>query len=203
MTQLLRRVRQTADAGVTLVEVIVTMLLLGIVSTIVTTAVIQANQIVLHTRDETTGLTDVRNVVERLGRDVRDARGVVCDGGLADPSDATSVDPDCNSHLQLWIDYDADYVVDNDEIVTWRLQAEPDGEHFSVLRVRGNGLGGNVPVTQRSASTLVMRFAFTYDATPPASQMVRVGMRYDAEVGVGTDERQIAFSARLRNKGTK
>ena len=179
------------------------MLLLGIVSTIVTTAVIQANQIVLHTRDETTGLTDVRNVVERLGRDVRDSRGVVCDGGLADPSDITSADPDCNAHLQLWIDYDADYVVDDDEIVTWRLQAEPDGEHFSVLRVRGNGLNGNVPVTQRSASTLVMRFAFTYDATPPDSQVVRVGMRYDAEVGVGTDERQIAFSARLRNKGTK
>jgi prepilin-type N-terminal cleavage/methylation domain-containing protein len=196
-------VRQTTDAGVTLVEVIVTMLLLGIVSTIVTTAVIQANQIVLHTRDETTGLTDVRNVVERLGRDVRDARGVVCDGGLADPSDNTSADPSCNSHLQLWIDYDADYVVDNDEIVTWRLQAEPDGEHFSVLRIRGNGLAGNVPLTQRSASTLVMRFAFTYDAAPPASQVVRIGMRYDAEVGVGTDERQIAFSARLRNKGTR
>ena len=189
------------DAGVTLIETLVSMMLLGVVSLIASVAVMEANGVVVHTRDETTGLSDVRTVIERMGRDVREARGVVCDGGLADPTDASSSDPTCQSHLQLWIDYDSDYTPDNDEIVTWRLVANADGQHYNVMRVRGNGLGGNVPVSVRQASTLVVQFAFTYDAVPPATQVVNIGMQYDAEVGIGSDFRDVAFSARLRNKG--
>ena len=203
MLLIARRLRRAGDRekGLTLIEVLITLFLLSVVSIIATTALIGANRLLVGARDENEGMSDVRTVIERMGRDVRNARGVTCDGGLADPSDSTSSDPSCNSHLQLWIDYNSDYVQGNDEIVTWRLVANTDGLHYNVMRVRGNGLGGNVPVSARQASTLVVQFAFTYDATPPASQVVNIGMQYDAEVGIGSDFRDVAFSARLRNKG--
>jgi hypothetical protein len=181
--------------------VLVTTFLLSIVSLIATSAVIGTNRMLVNARDENEGMSDVRTVIERMGRDIRDARGVTCDGGLADPSDATSADPSCNAHLQLWIDYNSDYVMDDSEIVTWRLTKNADGLHYNVERVQGNGLNGNVPITQIQASTLVVRFAFTYDVAPPDTKVVNIGMRYDSEVGIGTAYRNVAFSARLRNKG--
>jgi prepilin-type N-terminal cleavage/methylation domain-containing protein len=189
------------EAGLTLIEVLVTVFLLGIVSLISTGAVIQSNKLLVASRDENEGMSDVRTVIERMGRDIRDARGVTCDGGLADPADSTSSDPSCNSHLQLWVDYDSDYVMDDSEIVTWRLTKGSDGLHYNVVRIQGNGQNGNVPISQIQASTLVVKFAFTYDSTPPATQVVNIGMRYDSEVGIGTAYRNVAFSARLRNKG--
>jgi prepilin-type N-terminal cleavage/methylation domain-containing protein len=204
MLLIARRLRRTGDRekGLTLIEVLITLFLLSVVSIIATTALIGANRLLVGARDENEGMSDVRTVIERMGRDVRNARGVTCDGGLADPSDSTSSDPSCNSHLQLWIDYNSDYVMNNDEIVTWRLTKGTDGVHYNVVRVQGNGVAGNVPVSQIQASTLVVKFAFTYDTTPPASQVVNIGMRYDSEVGIGTAYRNVAFSARLRNKGT-
>ena len=204
MLLIARRLRRAGDRekGLTLIEVLITLFLLSVVSIIATTALIGANRLLVGARDENEGMSDVRTVIERMGRDVRNARGVTCDGGLADPSDSTSSDPSCNSHLQLWIDYNSDYVMNNDEIVTWRLTKGNDGVHYNVVRVQGNGVAGNVPVSQIQASTLVVKFAFTYDTAPPASQVVNIGMRYDSEVGIGTAYRIVAFSARLRNKGT-
>lgn len=204
MLLITRRLRRAGDRdkGLTLIEVLITLFLLSVVSIIATTALIGANRLLVGARDENQGMSDVRTVIERMGRDVRNARGVTCDGGLADPSDSTSSDPSCNSHLQLWIDYNSDYVMNNDEIVTWRLTKGTDGVHYNVVRVQGNGVAGNVPVSQIQASTLVVKFAFTYDTAPPASQVVNIGMRYDSEVGIGTAYRNVAFSARLRNKGT-
>jgi prepilin-type N-terminal cleavage/methylation domain-containing protein len=195
---LLRKVRQH-DHGVSLAEMLITMVLLGIVSLIVTEAVMQANRLVVHNRDESTGLADVRTVTERMGRDVRDARGVECDGGLADPADPTSADPNCYAHLQLWIDTNSDYVEQTSEDVTWRISKASDGIHYNVLRTVGTGAAAT---TQKQASTLIVRFSFSYDAAPPASQVVNIGVRYDAEVGIGTSYRNLAYSVRLRNKGS-
>lgn len=198
-----RRVRPRAsgDDGLTLIEVLVTTFLLGVVSLVATSAVIGVNKLAVNSRDETEGMGDVRIVSERMSRDIAEARGVTCDGGLADPSDPTSSDPSCNAHLQLWIDYNSDYVMEPNEIVTWRLVQASDGVHYNVVRIQGNGQNGNVPIVQVVAHTLVVRFAFTYDAPPPATQVVTVAMRYDSEVGVGTAYRNVSFSTRLRNKG--
>ena len=83
------------------------MMLLAVVSTLVLTAVIQASRVLTQNDDENTGLQDAKVIMDRLGRDVREARAVVCDGGLADPTDTTSADPSCSAHLQLWIDYNS------------------------------------------------------------------------------------------------
>lgn len=194
-----RRLRAD-DSGMTLIELMVTMILLAVVSTLVVTAVSQAGRILTHTDDEATGLGDAKVILDRLGRDIRESRSTVCDGGLADPGDPASVDANCNAHLQLWIDANSDYAQQESEVVTWRLQQNPDGVHFDVWRITGVGPSA---AAHRQASSLIVQLAFEYDtglAVEDATE-VTLSMQYDAIVGRGTAIRDVAFAARLRNKG--
>ena len=191
-----------SDRGLSLIEVIVTMVLLAVVGSLMVGAVSQSAKVFVNNSDENRGLQDAKVVLDRMGRDVRNARGVLCDGGLADPSDSTSSDTGCAAHLQLWIDSNSDYIQQNAEVITWRLRKSSDQTHFDVLRITGNGLAGNVPTTQVEATSLIVRTLFTYDTTTPSkATLVNLRMRYDAIVGAGTDIREAVFSARLRNKG--
>jgi prepilin-type N-terminal cleavage/methylation domain-containing protein len=200
-----RRFAAAADrdeAGMTLIELLIAMFLLSIVSTLVVTAVSSASRVLVNTDDENRGLQDAKVILDRLSRDVRQARSVVCDGGLADPQDAASTDPTCVAHLQLWIDDDSDYLQDDSEVVTWLLSKNADGEHFDVWRFKGNGLNGNVQQKQLQASALIVRTLFEYNATVPQdADLVTMKMQYDALVGRGVDLRFASVSARLRNKG--
>ena len=201
-----RLIRGAHDAGLTLIELIVATSLMGVVSTLVVGAVVQSQLVLTHNDDENRGLQDAKVIMDRLGRDVREARSVVCDGGLSDPSDAASTDPYCASHLQLWIDSNSDYVKQDGEVVTWRLKRSTDGEHYDVWRSLGTGA---VPLSQkRQATSLWTKFAFTYDYLDGSGhpvfgkvQQVRIEIQYDAIVGRGTKVRSAAFAARLRNKG--
>ena len=205
MTRLGQRLanrRLHRDAGVTLIEMIVTMMILAVVSTLVLTAVVQASRVLTQNDDENIGLQDAKIIMDRLGRDVRDARSVVCDGGLADPTDPTSADPNCAAHLQLWIDYNSNYAQGHDEVVTWRLQKASDGIHYDVWRIQGDGLAGNVPQKKLEATSLIVKTLFTYDTPlPQDAHVVTMNLQYDAIVGRGVGVRNAVFSAMLRNKG--
>ena len=186
----------------TLVELLVTMTLLGVVSSLVVGATVIASRTFLATNDENQGLADAKVVMDRVARDIRESRGVVCDGGAADPGKPEVLDENCAAHLQLWIDDDSDYAQDNAEIVTWQLRESEDGEHYDVWRIQGNGEGDNVPVEQKIASSLIVQTLFTYNAdVPEDATVVDVRMQYDALIGVGNDTREANVSARLRNKG--
>jgi Tfp pilus assembly protein PilW len=192
-----------SDAGVSLVELLISMILSAVVGTMVVGAVIQASRFVTHNEDEERGLQDAKVIMDRLGRDVRQSRGVVCDGGLSDPSNPATTDANCESHLQLWVDSNSDYVQQDSEVITWRLQRATDGEHFDVWRTTGTG----TPLTsKREATSLWTAFAFQYDPAPGGPDMsrvtrVNVEIQYDAIIGRGTSLRHAQFSARLRNKG--
>ena len=54
------------------------------------------------------------------------------DGGLADPTDPTSADPNCNAHLQLWIDANSDYAQQPAEVVALTAL----GQHLAHARGR-------------------------------------------------------------------
>jgi len=182
------------DRGLTLVELLVTIVLIAIVGTLVLAAVIRATRTLTHVEDENKGLQDAKVILERMSRDIRQARGVVCDGAGADPT--------CQYHLQLWVDSNSDYLQQSSEVITWNLQQNADGTHFDVWRTVGVGSGA---VPRRQASTLIVQTVFSYETGKPIekSQVVYIGMTYDANVGRGTDQRQAAFTARLRNKGNK
>jgi prepilin-type N-terminal cleavage/methylation domain-containing protein len=191
MTAPTGRLRRS-DAGLTLVELLVSMILLGVVGSLVTAAVVNASGALVHTEDENKGLQDAKVILDRMGRDVRQARGVVCDGAAADPT--------CTYHLQLWVDSNSDYVQQAAEVITWQL--EPNGEHYDVFRTVGTGTSA---LRQKQASTLIVQTVFEYEpgVDIAASQIVKIDLTYDAKVGLGTKERNASFIARLRNKGTK
>ncbi len=188
--------RARQDDGMTLMELLVTIVLMGIISAIVLTAMVSSRRSVTATEDESRGLADVKTVAERLDRDIRDARGVVCDG--APLADGTA-DPNCNSHLQLWIDSNSNYKRDSGETVTWSLQPMADAHHFKVIREVGSG------TSTVEATSLVVKFAFSYDVQPTdaytstPTRIVNTGMTYDALYGTGTASRTLTFSTRLRN----
>lgn len=193
-----RRVDPQDDRGLSLVEVLVAIVLLTVVGSLVMRAVIDSHKVVRITEDQTQGLADVRIATERLGRDIRDARSVLCNPTGTDPALAAA-DPLCQYHLQLWIDYNSNYVQEPAETVTWQLT--PNGDQFDMSRVV-NGVG------QVQARSIVTQVAFTYDLAPAATmpppgatqtKAVRVEMDYDALTNTGTSTKSVAFTARLRN----
>lgn len=187
------------DRGLTLIELLVTMLLLGVVSTLVVTAVAQSVRILTHTQDEGTGLNDAKIVLDRVARDIRQARSVECTPTAADPS--------CQKRLTLWIDRDSSYTRSDDELVTWELLPNADGVHFDVWRIEGDPTNASSP-RQVQASSLIVEVLFAYERdaggtmiSPDDADIVHFTMEYDAIIDRGTERRQAAFSARLRNKG--
>jgi prepilin-type N-terminal cleavage/methylation domain-containing protein len=187
------------DQGMTLVELLVAMVLVGVLGAIVTAAVMMSHKQVRIADDEATGLADTRIVVERLGRDIRGSRGV--DAGASE------------SQLVLWIDNNSDYVRNEvaqpDEIVTWSVVDQGTGQ-FNTLRQTA---GGDV---QLQARTLVSDLAFCYLSEPsedPAdclptplsvtdaenTRLIKVDLTYDSLVGIATDSRTTTFTERIRN----
>ena len=196
-----RLLRDRTDDGTSLVEVLVTLVLLSAVGALVTGAILNSQKIFLIADDENRGLADAKVIVERMTRDIREARGIVCNGGLADPSDSTSADPLCAAHLQVWVDKDSDYLQDATEIITWRL--EKSGDHYNVYRI----VAENTPSERKTqqASSLIVQVAFVYDTSVAIedTQFVKLGMQYDALRGAGQEARQISSTVRLRNKGDR
>lgn len=209
--------RSHRDSGMTLIELLVAMTLLGVVSSLVVVGVRDAVRVLTLSDDENRGLQDAKVILDRLSRDIREARGVVCDSAPASPGDPV-VDADglpsrCPDHIQLWVDDDSDYLEDASEVVTWQLSDNADGIHYDVWRCRG-ALGsdpcdGDATGVERKlqASALIVRTLFNYaDASgnpvePEDATLVRLRMDYDAIVGRGVDVKQASVSIRLRNKG--
>ena len=200
MRWVLKRLRRD-DRGVTLVELSIAVMMIGVIGAFVSGAVIGAEKVVRTGDDQTRGLEQVRTAAERLARDIRDARGVLCNPSGTSAALAAA-DPSCTYHLQVWIDYNSDYVQQSNETVTWQLKAGTAAGHYSLVRTAGSS-------TQVEASAIVKQVAFSYDY-PPASavsapgatqtKLVNVNMTYDALYGLGkTSNRTIVFSGRLRN----
>jgi prepilin-type N-terminal cleavage/methylation domain-containing protein len=188
------RDRRGSDDGVTLVEVLVTIVLLSAISAAVLSATLVTQKLMRTTDNETRGQEDVAVVTDRLSRDLREARGVVCDGAASDPS--------CSGHLQLWIDTNSDYRQSSDEIITWHLQANAgDPGHYNMVRT----VNGTSMVEAR---TIVQNVAFNYDVAPGPSQprpgdittrQVTMTMYYDAVVNNAPSTRTLTFSTLRRN----
>lgn len=201
MISALARLRRE-ESGLTLIELLIVMLLMGFVSSFVLVAVKSTVGEMRITNNESQGLSDTQTVIERLARDIRDARSVYAG------ADAT--------HLQLWIDYNSDYILDPvnqaNEIITWQISTSANGQ-YNVLRQ----YQGGQPVVQ--ARTLVQSAIFCYStdtsATTPAClpigtggltaaqassvRLVTVTLTYNPGAAGAGHTRTTTFSTRLRN----
>lgn len=179
------RIRQN-DRGTTLTDLMVSIVLLAILGAVMAATLISTYRSVDRSDDETRGLADMRTLTERLSRDLRAARGVLKDE--VPPVLAAS-----SSQLSLWVDYNADYRLQDAETVTWKLTA--NGPFQDVTRSIHNG------VTTTVARSLVDTAVFTYDdaASPQNTRTVGVSLRYDAIRGRAAGERSVNFAVRLRN----
>lgn len=183
------------ERGTTILEVMVVMGILSIVGALAYAALFSGYRVLGQADDEARGLADVKLVVQRIGRDLRSARGI-------DPgADATQ--------LTIWIDTNANYEKTDDEIVTWTIL--PSGtSQFDVVRKRGTS---PVLTSNIVGETLVDAIAFKYRPAPPGGpvavpvtaaaaptiQAVDVGMTYDAVPGRYAKPRNEIFSIRMRN----
>lgn len=144
MRKRLRALRSRQDDGVSLVEVLITTALMVLVSTLLVSSVVSSHKLFRKTDNEATGEADVRTTIERLGRDIRNARSL--DAGAS------------RSQLVLWIDSNSDYVKQSTEVVTWSLVTGTNN-HFDVART-ANG------VTSRTARLVISQLAFRYQTSP-------------------------------------
>ncbi len=184
-----------AQAGFTLVELIVTVFLLAIVGAISVAAFNSGARTLGRVDDDARGLGDQRVLAERLSKDLREARGVDLPGAGVDPK----------SQLSVWIDYNANYVKDTGEVVTWKLNSTPDPSgHYDVVRSTNDGK------SQVVGRALVSSIAFSYrnpvispsplpDASVNKATVVVVGTKYDAIINNYLSVRETNFETRLRN----
>ncbi len=190
------------DEGLTLVELMITMVIMGVVGIIITSAMVGQNKIFRATEDQSAGLQDVRVASERLGRDIRDSRAVLCNP--AGTAAALLTDTTCQSHLQVWIDYNSDYKQQADETVTWWLRQRGTTGFYDLVR----SVGVSTAIVE--AHTIINNVAFAYDVLPGTTQpapgathtaRVDTQMTYDSRnnTGDGTSSRTVLFTARLRN----
>jgi prepilin-type N-terminal cleavage/methylation domain-containing protein len=187
------RLRDLDQKGFSLVELLMAMALTLVLSLIMVTSLVSSNKLFRKTRNESVGQTDVRTTIERLGRDIRNARSL--DAGAS------------ASQLVLWVDSNSDYKKQPTEIVTWALVPGTAG-HFDVSRTV-NG------ATTRTARFVISILAFGYRTNsagtalvapltaPQAATVTYISsdIQYAADAGSSLAGRHTLFSERLRNVG--
>jgi type II secretory pathway pseudopilin PulG len=170
----LRRLAPSGDGGMTLVELGISLAGLAVIATMLTPFFVGVTRVDrLHEADDA-ALVTLRQVRQRITRDVREARGFV----VASPLTMT-----------VWLDADWDGIQDTGERVSWALL--DDG---SLARLTDNG--GSVTVVgglDPAAS------GFTYSSSSP--QDIRTAtIRLESPVAVdGGGDRSMEFDVSLRN----
>jgi len=194
MNTMRRRLVPSGESGTTLVETMVAIVIMSVLGAIILAATIATQRSLRVSDNETNGQLDVALAVDLVSRDIRNARGVVCD--------QVAPDTTCQAHLQLWIDSNSNYKQDSGETVTWRLRLSSDNVHYDLVRETDAG------TSKTAATTIVQNVAFTYDTQPkttqpapgqPTTRVVSVKMFYNANLSAGTSTRTVAFSTLLRN----
>lgn len=168
-----RRGRLHADDGVTLIELMVSMLIASLVAVVFVTwmssAVTTAN---LH-RDDDRAVQDLRLAKDRLTRELRMADGLLVAEALL---------------VTMWVDENSDGVVDIGEVITWTITG--GGE-----LVRSTDAGDSFVVMRE---VVVVESGFTFDSAVVVD-IERVNMVLVVFVGEIGGTRELTTQIYLRN----
>lgn len=179
--------RLRAQDGVSLVELLVTIIIAGIIGAAVVTSVVTANRTERTMQSVRDNMDEARIALDRVRVELRGARRV-----FADPTDGL--------HLSYWHDRNHDEVIQGDEIVHYELVEAGD-------RWRLERWNAATP----DARTVVARNLlydpddppfdtppFTYDQSPPLTRLVDIVLVVDAG-GDRVDPKTVTAQVRLRN----
>jgi type II secretory pathway pseudopilin PulG len=166
--------RQRGEEGISLIEVMVSVAGLAVIATMLISVFVGVTRVnTSHDADDRALLT-LREVRQRITRDVREARGFL----VANPATMT-----------LWSDDDWDGVRDTGEMVTWTLGTD------GVLTRSTNG-GISVAVVEGLDPA---RSGFTYDASTVLNiRSATVSLVSTVDTAGGGD-RALQFEVSLRN----
>ena len=166
------------ERGITIVEVGVAMFITALLATVMITWLTGVYGAESRQASYDEALGDLRDVSDRMARDVRGASEIV----VADPDTIT-----------FWLDADRDGVTDLGEVVTWAIVT--DG---TVVRSTDGGLSNAVIATNIVPGSS----GFSYDDPVAADiSVVTISLAAAADLGpgAGTDEVVHSTDVHLRN----
>ena len=163
------------DAGMSLVELGVSMVITSLLAVLMVTWFSAGVGSENSHRSYDDALSDLRQVTDRLGKEVRSASALTYAGPTA---------------LTFWLDGDRDGVTDEGETITWAI----DGT--TMVRSTDDGVTSAVLATNLTPSAST----FTYDAIDPADiTRVTLSLRATAETRAGGDQLEHTIEIYLRN----
>lgn len=165
--------RPGGDDGVTLVELMVSMLLMAFIATALVTGMTTAMRSASLHRDDDKAVQDLRHAKERLTRELR---------AITELTAASA------SSVTFWLDEDADGAADLGETITWEIT---DAGSL----VRSTDAGASTPVV---SNLVVSSSGFTFDAETVA-EVRRIGVELTTSVGDSDGSRSIQTEIFLRN----
>lgn len=161
------------EDGLTLVELLVSMLLMSIIATALVTGMTTAMRSANLHRDDDRAVQDLRHAKERLTRELR---------AITELTAASA------SSVTFWLDEDADGTADVGETITWEITA-------GGVLLRSTDTGDSAPVVSNLVSG---SSGFTFDATE-VGEIRRIAVALTAAVGSSDGTRSIQTEIFLRN----
>ncbi|HAX82230.1 MAG TPA: hypothetical protein DCY40_06670, partial [Actinobacteria bacterium] len=166
--------RLAGEAGMSLVELGVSMVITSLLALLMTTWLSAGVGSENSHRSYDHALSDLREVSDRLGKEVRSADYLTAAGPTS---------------LSFWLDGNRDGIADAGETITWAI----DGT--TMVRTTDDGVTSAILATNLTPSAS----SFTYDSTDPAAvTRVTLSLRATAETRAGGDQLQHTIEIYLR-----
>ena len=167
------------ERGLTLVELLVASVIVAIVGTVLFGALESTMRIESYTSEDSQTLALVRSSLDRLEKELRQARKLYTES--------------TGTLMKMWVDYDRDNQQDPVERITWQLTTV--GPSARLTRT-SDAAGAPVVVLGRD---FVPGTAFQYSPAPPNTSVVTVTFTADVRPGARSDDRTIETRITLRN----
>ena len=161
------------DDGLTLVELLVSMMLMAFIATALVTGMSTAMRSADLHRDDDRAVQDLRHAKERLTRELR---------AITELTGASA------SSVAFWLDEDANGAADLGETITWEITTGGS-------LVRSTDAGASTPVV---SNLVAGSSGFAFDAVE-VSEIRRISIELTAAVGSSDGTRSIQTEIFLRN----
>ncbi|MGH2554452.1 MAG: PulJ/GspJ family protein [Actinomycetota bacterium] len=174
-----RRPRLGHEAGASLIDVLVTMIITMLLGGLVLTMAVSTYRASRYSNQDTGALAALRTAMDRLEREVRQAQLVYS------TSTATT--------LKFWVDTDLDHTQDTAERVTWAV-SNPSGTTAHLTRT--TDAGGTPAIVTRE---LLWNSTFAYFAYNTDRSVVTLSYIADLDPQSLAPQRSVSTDVTLRN----